>query len=282
MLVLQAAFVPTIVAWTSLNMQHYGAEIAEFQLGTRGETGLGAYTANQRLYLRRGQIWNWPADETSTAGLAGGITYAWDPNLCGQLMPLMRENVANLMSCADLKASVQRGFDAWGMNSRYIKFIDVSTACEERFTLTKDCPLAEVWVAAMSCEFISSLCEGASGDATTWAAAATPSFGIQNNFRFTNGEYAQVGGENQPTIEITGGTLLFNVGTPAAPGMCWYLDSTFCSNFHQMKSAFPGATSANQAANAKVVITVCFWVLWLSTLALFAYHVFWTFTPRKV
>ena len=266
-------------------MQHYGAQIQEFALETRGQTGLGfEYTATERLYLRRGQLWNWPADETGTHGLAGGITYAWDPQLCGQLLPLMRENVANLISCDDLKASLQRGFDAWAMNSRHIKFVDVSTACEEQYTLTKDCPLAEVWVAALTCEFVSSLCpenSGADTSSLTWAAAATPTYALTNSFRFTNGEYNQINGVNQPTIEIVGGTLLFNIGTPSAPNMCWYMDSAFCSNFHRMKSAFPGSTASNQAANAKVVIVVFFWTIWLSTIALFLYNVFWVFTPRK-
>jgi hypothetical protein len=265
-------------------MQHYGAQVEQYALETRGQTGLGQYSANERLYLRRGQIWAFPEDETSTHGLSGGITYAWDPHLCDQLLPLMRENVANLISCADLKAALQRGFDAWAMNSRYIKFVDVSTACEKQYTLSKDCPLAEVWVAALSCEFVSALCEdNVNGDTSslTWAAAATPKFAVSNSFRFTNGEYNQVNNVNQPTIEIVGGTLLFNVGTPAAPGMCWYLDSAFCSNFHLMKAAFPGSTPAFQAANAKVVIIVLFWAIWLSTIALFFYNVFWVFTPRK-
>jgi len=266
-------------------MQFYGGQVEEFALETRGQTGLGfEYSATQRLYLRRGQIWSLPEDETSTHGLSGGITYAWDPQLCGQLLPLMRENVANLISCDDLKASLQRGFDAWAMNSRHIKFVDVSTACEKQYTLTKDCPLAEVWVAALSCEFVSALCEdnpNTDASSLTWAAAATPKFALSNSFRFTNGEYNKVGNVVQPSIEIVGGTLLFNIGTPAAPGMCWYLDSAFCSNFHAMKASFPGSTPAVQAANAKVVIIVLFWTIWLSTIALFLYNVFWVFTPRK-
>ena len=80
------------------------------------------------------RVWSMPSDESdsSNIGLGGGITYAWDPDLCGLLEPIFREN-ENLwgqINCADIQASVHRAFDAWASNSRFIKFNDVTHECE--------------------------------------------------------------------------------------------------------------------------------------------------------
>lgn len=271
-------------AQVTLAQQHYGAQVDEWILESKGTTGISDKSAQAQLYLSRGQLWNMPDDPESTHGLGGGIAYAWDPKLCDLLLPRMRENVMNLISCADLKASLQRGFDAWAINNRFIKFIDVSSACQQQYTLTQDCPLAEVWVSALSCTFVSALCPGAGPSNTgalTWAAAATPKYALTDRFRFTNGQYNKLGSAYRRTIEITGGVLLFNVGTPDAPGMCWYMDSAFCSGFHSMKLFFPGDNAASKAANARVVISVIFYVIWVTSLLFFIYSMFYLFFPRS-
>lgn len=276
--------VPGVSAWVTLAQQHYGAQVDEWILESKGTTGISDKSAQAQLYLSRGQLWNMPDDPESTHGLGGGIAYAWDPKLCDLLLPRMRENVMNLISCADLKASLQRGFDAWAINNRFIKFIDVSSACQQQYTLTQDCPLAEVWVSALSCTFVSALCPGAGPSNTgalTWAAAATPKYALTDRFRFTNGQYNKLGSAYRRTIEITGGVLLFNVGTPDAPGMCWYMDSAFCSGFHSMKLFFPGDNAASKAANARVVISVIFYVIWVTSLLFFIYSMFYLFFPRS-
>ena len=40
------------------------------------------------------RVWDLPLDALSHAGLGGGITYAFDPELCGKILPLFREDIA--------------------------------------------------------------------------------------------------------------------------------------------------------------------------------------------
>ena len=78
-----------------------------------------------------GYLWDLPASSTSTRGLGGGITWAWDPVLCDDLQPQFREDFffIEYISCKDLKAAMHRAFMSWSANHAYISFVDVTTEC---------------------------------------------------------------------------------------------------------------------------------------------------------
>ena len=106
-------------------------------------------------------------------GLGGGVTWAWDPQLCDELLPLFRETAVvynNLVDCRGIKAAVTRAFFQWESNSNFLKMVDMSAECEKlglaygppqdeaHAGLFQDpqadfhggCPLAEIWVTSMA------------------------------------------------------------------------------------------------------------------------------------
>ena len=201
-----------------------------------------------------------PEDPTSHEGLGGGITWAWDPALCDALLPRFREDFffVPFVTCTMLKAAMNRGFASWSANSARISFVDVTEECDKLGKLSPDCPLAELWVtilpssgggadtgsqsgqstgrlstsAALSLhdEADTSLSEALGGSST--AALAQPVARYSTRFRYTNGVRPSSG----RVIETHGGVISFN------NKLCWYLDSTFCANFHAMKRRFSNLT----------------------------------------
>lgn len=280
---LGAAFLATgATAWITTAQQLYGGQIEEWQLETRNDTGLGDPTSLAAQYLSRGRLWSMPEDSMSTHGLGGGITWAWDPSLCSKLLPLFSECVFNLITCEDIKAALTRGFDSWARNSRYINFHDVTGDCEALGQLTPECPLAEVWIGPLECPYAPSMCNDTAGESrtTSIAASAMPLFVLTEDFRFTNGQRNLYKYRQRPTFEIVGGTLLFDVGVHT-PGMCWYLDSGFCSGFHAMKAGFWGASDAERASNAFWLLSFLVWGLWFAWHVFVVYHGFYILFPRE-
>lgn len=96
-----------VAGWVTRSQSVYGAQISEIQALMRGE----AVSRNQQAQL--GYLWYAPPDTNSSRGLGGGITWAWDDNLCDQLNGQMKEDVffINLVTCNEYKAAVARAFD---------------------------------------------------------------------------------------------------------------------------------------------------------------------------
>jgi len=125
-----------------------------------------------------------------------------------------------------------RAFDTWAQNHPDISFRDVTRMCEAAGELrpgASSCSYAEIWVTSLSHDDSSSTAS-MQGDAM---ALATPKFHLSNNFRYTNGETPKlsVGSLVLPrqVVEVTGGTIAFT------DAECWYLDSYFCSGWHDLK-----------------------------------------------
>ena len=52
--------------------------------------------ADRNWQTQLGSLWTFPADSLDTTGLGGGITFAFDPELCGKILPLFREDIAGI------------------------------------------------------------------------------------------------------------------------------------------------------------------------------------------
>ena len=77
------------------------------------------------------RVWSMPSDESdsSNIGLGGGITYAWDPQLCAQLLPRFSEDDGfgiDFIKCEDIRAAVNRAFSSWTYNHPALNFVDVT------------------------------------------------------------------------------------------------------------------------------------------------------------
>ena len=86
-----------------------------------------------------------------------------------------------------------------------------------------------------------------------YVATALSHWRASYDFRYTNGEtaYQWVAVDGQwtqqprPKLETFAGTFAFGVdGEMNGVGLCWYLDSNFCSNFHKLKAAMASPSAA--------------------------------------
>jgi len=169
-----------------------------------------------------GYIWTFPESPNDDTGLGGGITYALDPKLCDDMLPRFMEDIwfIPFLNCGDLEDAFTRGLEAWSKNHPLISFVDVSEECKQQDVTP--CPLAEVWVTA--------------SDELSASAVASALSGVRysSTFRYTNGHRPIVTRSDGSTgqavvVETYGATVSFSKSE------CWYLDSQFCSGFHDLK-----------------------------------------------
>ena len=172
------------------------------------------------------RIWDLPESIVSTAGLGSGITYAWDPELCANMLPTFREDLDGIsfITCNSLRAAWSRALNTWSVHHPHISFTDVTNECDAASDWTggavdgEGCSLAQMWVTTKS---------NATGDDV--AATAKSTYAWSTGFRHTDGREAEA------ALYSTVGTVIgFNI----EGDMCWYLDSLFCSKFHQLKEKF--------------------------------------------
>ena len=233
---LLAAVAPPAGAWISTSQVRYGTQINDIQLEAYGES-------LQNSYKSLGWLWTSPdrthndagdAGHDPSSGLGQSITWAWDPALCDLISPTFREDFMffNFVDCKHIKASVHRAFAAWSANHPLISFTEVTSLCEQRGEMvegTTGCSAAEVWVTSRN-----SSAPAAYGQV---AAVATVKSRLTNSFRYTNGETPKLKVGNmllpRQVIEVYGGKIEFAY----EGGMCWYLDSGFCSVFHSLKKS---------------------------------------------
>ena len=205
-----------------------------------------------------GYVWEQPANTLDSRGLGGSITWGWDDNLCAKIEPRFEERFwgISLISCDSIKASMHRAMDTWAMNSRFIKFTDVSERCNsEGYAGTTACPHAEIWITHLNASTVS-------------AAGADPILSVPNSkftetFRGTSAFSPFVtlpgfngsGPINAPrrVVATVGGTIYFRT-----EGVCWYLDSQFCSPLHDWKHNW-GSASAAYAVGVTIMFFI--WII---------------------
>ena len=253
-LVLLQVMLPA-TAWISTSQSSFSASIENIQQQQHGN-----YVGHPQAAL--GFVWNYPSNASDNTGLGGGITWAWDDALCPKLLPLFTEDLFfyDLVSCYDLKAAMHRAFDSWAANHRAISFVDVTEACRTAYgVVAKTCPLAEVWVTARP-----------DGEFGPEAARATPKAVVNTGkapgaepFRYTNGRYATrydlISGRHVPqtVIETLGGVVDFSLlRADGVTPICWYLDSTFCSSFHELKKLANPETVWAWGLSITIVVTL--------------------------
>ena len=141
--------------WVTISQSRHGAQLNTIKSQMAGEQLDYGPMVQQTL----GYLWDLPASSTSTRGLGGGITWAWDPVLCDDLQPQFREDFffIEYISCRDLKAAMHRGFSSWSANHPHIHFVEVTTECEHldkerggEGKAWKECPLVEIWVTGIA------------------------------------------------------------------------------------------------------------------------------------
>ena len=151
MLARLALLVTPTSAWVSQSQSKFGASIENIQKQMRGVYPL---PDGVKLQGELGYLWSYnpevkwrdsdgdtvfPPDSPQRGGellhgLTGGITWAWDSNLCDLLLPRFKEGTPvydKLVDCEGIRAAVVRSFGKWEAASRFIKFVDVTDECEK-------------------------------------------------------------------------------------------------------------------------------------------------------
>ena len=267
MLWLLSAQLVGTAAWTTISQVRFGAQLEHIHQQMQGNHSVGVPPLRQLGY-----IWSMPEDATSASGLGGGITWAWDPGLCGRLLPRFREGAMLIpfVTCDDLRASMHRGFASWSDNHAHISFVDVTQECAAIDHLNASCPYAELWVTALeasadsdeldadpeSSMVQSALLSGGTSTSTSTSASASASTALAR--LGTVREQQEGGGTAAATatpiarydesFRFTSGLVAPNgrttpmIATVRAvirfnvdSSFCWYLDSTFCAAFHRLK-----------------------------------------------
>ena len=229
-------------AWISTSQARFGATIAEIY---NESIGLRSGDNPQKSL---GYLWTQPQglvnNLVSTRGLGGSITWASDERLCSELSPLFQDTfwTMPLVSCDSIKASLTSAFETWEMNSRYVKFTDVTAQCHAHGHSRGGCPYAEIWVASMAGSGV------ASSTPDPALARQTPDF--TTSFRLTNG-LSPVGSLPQQVAEVVSGGLSFRTND-----ICYYQDSEFCSVFHQYKQVW------NSPLAVRMVGTTMLFTVW--------------------
>ena len=189
------------------------------------------YTAQTlgRVQASRGavnRLWTAPAHWTEPDGLGSGVTYAWDPQLCDALLPRFSEDLwfTEFVTCNTLRAAMARAFATWSAHHPAIAFKDLTAACDDAGAWNtsgpsgRGCNAAEVFITT----------KWQDGTSTDTAATAISTFARNPNFHHTNGRPAS-------TTEVYA-TTRAELGFSTE--LCWYLDSTFCGWFHELKRAY--------------------------------------------
>eukprot|EP00966_Prymnesium_polylepis_P241484 5584727-Prymnesium_polylepis.1 len=97
-------------------------------------------------------VWTVPTLEQDNAGLGGGLTYAWDPDLCRQLLPNFGERYLwgiSFVTCKTLRAAMERAFASWEANHPMIGFHDVTNLCLAQNATPppgSGCAITEIWI----------------------------------------------------------------------------------------------------------------------------------------
>ena len=241
-------FAAQTAAWTTISQSYWGAQLDTIKLQMNPNT-----TTDVEPVQRLGYMWSSPDSTSDGRGIGGGITWAFDPNLCSNIITSFSEQPfmgIKFVECDEIQAAVHRGFAAWSDNSAKLRFIDVTAECDRLGDSSSTCPLAEIYVTWLTTEEIAELSSSGRRRLTT-TNSSNPSLGVSErqsasgqtaalarsfpnyagDFRLTNG-VSPAG----LMVETTSATISFN------PTLCWYLDSRFCSGFHSLKQTWSSLT----------------------------------------
>ena len=202
--------------------------------------------------------WSLPPDAYSDVALSSGISYALHRDFCARLLPLFPEDASLVpgqtstmfLNCNDLRDTIRRGMDTWAINHKKINFVDVTDACRDVASV-ESCPAAELFIVADSIDRSDS-------DSNDLAAEV--------RHRLTNidyNPYSTAGKRLNPGLGVTSSLLVVRAPSRTST-FCWYLDSTFCYQFHRWQYADVDVIMIGRIACAGVfgfALIVVFWVI---------------------
>lgn len=181
---------------------------------------------NKNRIAGRPPMFRWSLSDTwrEEYGLGGGITFAFDPNFCSDILPMFAEGkdlfkFEKFVTCYTIKDTVRSAFSTWESNNRNIYFTDVSGICDENelwrnvsesdcsSTRCTTCPIAEVMITLFESH-------------PTDHSGARVQPGVVSSAPLGTDLNRQAGGSFE------------HVKMQFGDNICWYIDASFCSMFH--------------------------------------------------
>ena len=74
--------------WVTISQSRFGGQIDNIRNQMNGLNTDAEPNIQQKL----GYLWTFPEDVGDDTGLGGGITWQWDPNLCGSILDRFSED----------------------------------------------------------------------------------------------------------------------------------------------------------------------------------------------
>ena len=220
----------SLVAALAIRASHAWVTTSQQQKDSSAKSLAGIRASNGNI----NRVWTLPPAATASAGLGGGLTFAYDSKICDELLPAMSEASGlwgiSFVDCDSIYAAIRSAFASWTVNHPDIKFHDVTSDCRalsdtEGGPFGRGCSRAEI--------FLTTTTNSSAQD----AAATTinqfqwdPAFHHPNGRRASPGVYATIGS----IVSFTTGS--FSEGKVHDGSICWYIDSSFCSGFHRLKA----------------------------------------------
>lgn len=203
--------------------------------------------------------WSLPTSPYVGDSLAGGIRWALHPDFCSALLPLFPEESSVLaqysfLSCRELREAIAEALDTWAINHVYLHFQDVSLECEQTpgALVGDSCTLAEVYIVPGQKE------ESANSYAADLAAYVTNDLShLISNPVTTSGQQIEGRGLRRSRMTVS-------------RQICWYLDTTFCYNFHRMNQNGVDVLLVMQLTSALIYILSGLCLLYVLLRILFA------------
>ena len=201
--------------------------------------------------------WSLPPNTYSDTALGGGITFALHRDFCARLLPLFPEEAgvipgqeATFLSCDELRDTVRRGMDTWAINHKNLNFVDVTDRCRDVESVLS-CPYAELFIVPETLEISDS-------SVNDRAAEVRHDLSSVDFYPFST-----AGNQLSPGLGVTNTRLVVRAPTSAST-FCWYLDSTFCYQFHRWQYADIDVVMIGRIACAAIfglAFMVVVWVL---------------------
>ena len=100
-------FAAQTAAWTTISQSYWGAQLDTIKLQMNPNT-----TTDVEPVQRLGYMWSSPDNTSDGRGIGGGITWAFDPNLCSNIITSFSEQPfmgIKFVECDEIQAAVHRG-----------------------------------------------------------------------------------------------------------------------------------------------------------------------------
>lgn len=222
-------------------------------------------STNPNSLLGNARRWPAPTEVGDSAGLGGGISFAYDPQFCEQMLPRFAAESAidplgltEELRCAQLYAAMDNAMDTWANNHPAVKFTRDFSKCAGE----AECASTELFISVFDAAAVGGTPSGSAAELRLGFTLVREASTQDTPMLLRNASGAQ---------RLVGGSSLERVALRFNQTQCWYLDSEFCAPLNLGRAEGSPLTSG-------LALVVAVFVLWCGAtvyLALSAVRAVW-------